>query len=215
MPINPFGSHWERFAEQIQAATESNRKAMEAISRSGLLATQAAITTSLRDMTAGADFASAIQRQLADIERSFGAAKAQPDAFAESLSRITIGLDTAEWAKVGEYLRRVRIEVIDDPELALDEVTEPIVPELEFDTLDGVASVPFIVSRLSPSRRRELVLRLLALVIATSLYIEALKANHDEFARLACALLATLSLYWQVLSAIEDVEHQLREENEK
>ena len=94
-----------------------------------------------------------------------------------------------------------RATVVADAEAALNEVVEPVAPDIAVEVPDGLGALPFIIARLPASRKREVVLRLVALILATWFYLDALMADELGKTHVAAVLLTNFWLYSTVLSA--------------
>jgi hypothetical protein len=116
--------------------------------------------------------------------------------------------------------RRVRagLDEVDDPEqedrpvAQLEYMVEPIADDVELDLPDGLLAVPVVVANLSPATRGNVLLHVVALVLATSFYAEALaeEANgRAAFLHLIAILIENYFFYCAVLNAIEEAEDEL------
>jgi hypothetical protein len=193
---------------------EQTRTAMKAFEASGGFALAAAYQAQLRDLQkvmGGANAAAALHKQVAalsdSIDRSFGPSR-QLAAFLDAYRDSTAHLTNANWSHIAGVLAAIPVEVVADPEEAIDQVLSSAVPEADLDTPDGLAALPLVLQQVPPSRRLELLMRVLALIAGTAFLISALKEGDGDLHALVEALIALGLLYAALLGAIENAERK-------
>jgi hypothetical protein len=106
----------------------------------------------------------------------------------------------------------IDIGLATDVTAGLEYIVEPLPDDVELDLPDGLLGVPVVVANLSPATRGNVLLHLVALVLATSFYAEALaeEANgRAAFLHLIAILIENYFFYCAVLDAIEEAEDEL------
>jgi hypothetical protein len=130
----------------------------------------------------------------------------------EAIVRWLGDVQTEQLRQLTQVMESARAAAVVDLKTGFAEVVVPAIPVEERPMVDGLAALPLVYSRLSPTRRRELGLRLAALALATYVLLAALAADERATVKLLTALLMNFWLYGTVLSAIEEAEDQLRRE---
>ena len=208
---------------RLKAATENNRRAVEALSGS------AAFADALRKATVSTAALSEALKAHVDRQQPFWD---QWAGLSEQFKRATESIDSAQWSKFAESLKTLSSSALVERSAALAVAAVPgagiidirpstvygrttvtatvdIVASGATELPDGLEAIPLIFRQLSAKSRREFALRFATLMFATWAYIEALLASEGEARYTAWAVLANLYLWASVLSAIEEVETEL------
>jgi hypothetical protein len=191
------------FLENQRRMQEAMRQALRG---SGALDSIRASQEHMRQLVQTASF----QSSLRTIRESIAAAQQAWNSEAvASIAGVIERLNAEQRDAIARSMEAIDIGLAVDAEAAIGEVLGPAADDLDLQLPDGLLALPLMVARLPTSQRLALVLRLVALILATWFYMDALADERLEVEHVTAALLTNFWLYSALLGAIERAEDEL------